>query len=399
MCRTLRALLVLVVALAGLAGNCRGHGIEQLRGELTLHDGRWQASIWIAAWMLYLPEGPSVPAGEPGAVGSAGKAWAGTLSSFEHSQLRDQADEFLHASFWLSLGDLPLDFTCAFPNYARSGPPVFEEDSESNALVRVDLTGTLPPGLTGPLNLHWDNPDDILVLQVKGAGTAGRTAVFRLDMAAPATELLSVGAQGRTTAAQGSTLLDWIVQGFVHIVPKGFDHILFILGLFLLQPKVRPLLWQSSAFTLAHSITLGLAVLGLVKVSPQLIEPLISLSIVYVGVENLWVKELKPWRVALVFGLGLLHGMGFASVMKDLELPRDGALQPLVGFNVGVELGQVSVLAGGFALAGATLLALLGFREIVPSFNVPKHMEFARKLASVAIAGVGAYWTLERIFT
>jgi hypothetical protein len=91
--------------------------------------------------------------------------------------------------------------------------------------------------------------------------------------------------------------------------------------------------------------------------------------------------------------------MGFASVMKDLELPSDGALQPLVGFNVGVELGQMSVLAGAFALAGATLLALVEVRKIEPSFNVPKHMELARKLASVAIAGVGAYWTIERIFT
>lgn len=395
---TLRYCIALIVAVAGLAGTCRGHGIEQLRGELTVEKDHWRASIWIAAWMLYLPEGPSAPPGEPGAVGTTGRAWVATLSAFEHTQLRDQADEFLHASFWLSLGEQPLDFTCAFPDYA-SESPVFEENAEGNALVRIDLNGKLAAGLTGPLNLHWDNPDDILVLQVKGGDVGGKAVVFRLDQVEPAAELLNIDARGETKVAAGSTLRDWVFAGFVHIVPKGFDHILFIFGLFLLQPKVRPLLWQSSAFTLAHSITLGLVVFGLVNVSPRLVEPLIALSIVYVGVENLWVKELKPWRVALVFGLGLLHGMGFASVMEDLDLPRDGALKPLVGFNVGVELGQVSVLAIGFALTGAALLVAQALRTLRPSCDVQTSMQLARKLASVAIAGVGVFWTIQRIFT
>jgi hydrogenase/urease accessory protein HupE len=161
------------------------------------------------------------------------------------------------------------------------------------------------------------------------------------------------------------------------------DHILFILGLFLLQPKTKPLLWQTSAFTIAHSITLALVVLGLLTVPGKFVESMIALSIAYVGIENLWVKKLKPWRVALVFGLGLLHGMGFASVMQELELPEGEVLKPLVGFNLGVEAGQVTVLALAFLLCFA-FLKKEGFQTF-------------RKVASGVIALVGLYWTVERM--
>jgi hydrogenase/urease accessory protein HupE len=394
-----RLVFLLCAALLGLTGVCRGHGIEQLRGELSVAGGGWEATVWIPAWMLYAPEGPSAPSGDPGEPGSAGGAWAASLSRFEHAEIRAQGDEFLHSFFWISVGDVPLDFTCEFPDYATS-PPVFEEDSDQNALVRVVLSGALAPGLTGPLTLHWDDPDDILILQVKSAGAEAKPAVkvFRLDSTDRSAELLTVGEAGQTTAAAGSTLLTWIIAGYEHILPLGLDHILFILGLFLLQPKIRPLLWQTSAFTVAHSLTLGLVVLGVISVPPRVVEPLIALSIVYVGVENLWVRELKPWRVALVFGLGLLHGMGFAGVMQELELPADRLLEPLVGFNLGVELGQVSVLLLGFAVSGVLLVALRGWHSWRPGRGAAANLEWLRKLASAAIACTGLWWTIERVF-
>ena len=111
---------------------------------------------------------------------------------------------------------------------------------------------------------------------------------------------------------------------------------------------------------------------------------MIALSIAYVGIENLWVKELKPWRIGLVFGLGLLHGMGFASVMKELELPQGEVIKPLIGFNLGVELGQVTVLTAAFA---ATFWMMKK-----PAFGI------VRKIASAMIGGVGLYWTAERIW-
>ena len=166
------------------------------------------------------------------------------------------------------------------------------------------------------------------------------------------------------------------------------DYSSFILGLFFLQPRLKPRLWQTSAFTVAHSITLALAlalaVLGMIEVPAKVVEPMIALSIAYVGIENLEVKELKPWRVALVFGLGLLHGMGFASVMKELALPEGQIIEPLVGFNLEVELGQLTVLGLAFA---ATFWLLK-----------KKAFGVASKFVSGGIAIVGLYWTFQRIF-
>jgi hypothetical protein len=174
--------------------------------------------------------------------------------------------------------------------------------------------------------------------------------------------------------------------GFTHIVPKGLDHILFVLGLFLLNVRWRALMLQISAFTLAHSITLGLTMYGIVSLPAKLVEPLIAVSIVYVAVENLLTSELKPWRVALVFSFGLLHGMGFAGVLRDIGLPRPQFLTALVAFNAGVEAGQLTVIAIAFAL--------------VAYWRSDRHL-YRRAVvwpASIAISAVGSFWTLQRVF-
>src|SRR5260370_5125770 len=146
--------------------------------------------------------------------------------------------------------------------------------------------------------------------------------------------------------------LRYLALGFTHIVPNGFDHMLFVLGIFLLSRKLRQVLAQVSAFTIAHSITLALSVYGVVSVSPKIVEPLIAVSIAYVAIENIFLSELKPWRVALVFAFGLLHGMGFAGALKELGLPRSEFVTALVTFNVGVEAGQLAVIGAAFILVG-----------------------------------------------
>ena len=172
--------------------------------------------------------------------------------------------------------------------------------------------------------------------------------------------------------------------GFTHILPKGLDHILFVLGLFLLTTRMTPLLWQVTAFTVAHSITLGLSIYGVVALPPAVVEPLIALSIAYVAVENLITRQLHPWRVLVVFLFGLLHGLGFAGVLRELGLPRREFLTALVAFNVGVECGQLAVI-GVAALALWPLMRHAWYRRgvVVP--------------ASVVIALVGAYWTVTRV--
>jgi len=182
---------------------------------------------------------------------------------------------------------------------------------------------------------------------------------------------------------RGEVIRRYLVLGFTHILPKGLDHILFVLGLFLLSLRLRPLLAQITAFTVAHTLSLALAMLGLVHLSPRIVEPLIAVSIVYVAVENVFARELKKSRVALVFAFGLLHGLGFAGVLSELGLPRSEFVPALLSFNVGVEIGQLTVIAAAFLVVGA-------FRKrswYITRVAVP---------ASVAIAAVGLYWAVTR---
>ena len=175
----------------------------------------------------------------------------------------------------------------------------------------------------------------------------------------------------------------YLALGFWHIVPEGLDHILFVLGLFLLSTRWRPLLWQVSAFTLAHTLTLALSTYGWVRLSPQIVEPLIALSIAYVAIENLLVRELKPWRPAVVFLFGLLHGLGFAGVLGELGLPENEQLAALLAFNVGVELGQLAVLLGAFA-------AVSWWR------HRPWYRSRVVIPCSLAIAAMGLWWAVTR---
>ncbi|HKQ63124.1 MAG TPA: HupE/UreJ family protein [Candidatus Polarisedimenticolaceae bacterium] len=226
-----------------------------------------------------------------------------------------------------------------------------------------------------------------------GAGTISLT--LPAATGAPAvTELLKAGERSTPLDARtGATAVlggwdvarRYLALGFEHILPRGLDHILFVLALFFLGTGLRPLLWQVTAFTLAHSITLALSVYGVFSLSPRVVEPLIALSIAFVAVENLLTSRLHAWRPLVVFGFGLLHGLGFASVLLDLGLPRADFLTALITFNVGVELGQLSVITLA-ALAVARWRGRAWYRGRIA---VP---------ASAAIALTGLYWTIERVF-
>ena len=131
--------------------------------------------------------------------------------------------------------------------------------------------------------------------------------------------------------------------GVEHIL-TGYDHLIFLLGLIIVGGSLRSLVGVVSAFTLAHSITLALAATGVLAPSPRFVEPLIALSIAYVGVENLFVKDAsRRWRITFPFGL--IHGFGFAGALREIGLPHAQVPVALVSFNLGVELGQLGVLA------------------------------------------------------
>ncbi|MCW9013646.1 MAG: HupE/UreJ family protein [Gammaproteobacteria bacterium] len=188
-----------------------------------------------------------------------------------------------------------------------------------------------------------------------------------------------------TEQSLSSIIVTYVGAGFDHILPKGLDHILFILGIFLLSIKIRPLLWQVTMFTLAHSITLSLSMLNIISLPASIVEPLIALSIAYIGIENIFAHKLQTSRLIIVFLFGLLHGMGFASMLADFGMPANAFASALISFNIGVELGQLTVIAVAFLTVGIWFRHKAWYHNYI---TVP---------GSLLISAVGLYWTYDRI--
>ncbi|MDH3309826.1 MAG: HupE/UreJ family protein [Gammaproteobacteria bacterium] len=248
-------------------------------------------------------------------------------------------------------------------------------------LALLQLCGSLPPGVTS-LRMAYAAEFGELILRLPAVGGGDPVALWLKDGELSESYVLGVGLERKTrmeVAAQ------YTVFGFTHILPKGLDHILFVLGLFLLSLRWKPLLIQVTSFTIAHTITLGLSIFGILSLSPAIVEPLIAASIAYVAIENIMTAELKPWRPFVVFGFGLLHGLGFAGVLNEIGLPRSEFVTALLSFNIGVELGQLAVITLAYLLIG------LWWKE--------KDWYRARLVLplSALIAATGVYWTIERI--
>jgi hypothetical protein len=260
-----------------------------------------------------------------------------------------------------------------------------------------------PPG--GPAGVR-DAPE--LTLRLSGQIPSGAKTFTFQNAGAPGAYMLTIATEGQAEPARQwiegtgesepwtlgagiqpmtrvQVIRTYLELGFTHILPRGADHILFVLGIFLLSIHVKPILLQVTAFTVAHTITLALTIYGVVSLTPRIVEPLIALSIVYVAVENILTPRLSPWRVAVVFAFGLLHGMGFAGVLARLGLPRSEFLPALLSFNAGVELGQLAVIAIAFLLIG------LPFRD------KPWYRRRIVIPGSIAIGAVGLFWFVQRV--
>jgi hypothetical protein len=176
----------------------------------------------------------------------------------------------------------------------------------------------------------------------------------------------------------------YLRQGFHHIVPDGIDHILFVLGLFFLGITWRKLLSQTTVFTVAHATTLFLSAYGIFRLPSHIVEPAIALSISYIAFENVFRPRLGPGRLAIVFCFGLIHGLGFASSLSAVPLPKHQFIFALLGFNFGVDFGQLFVIGCAFVLVG-------GFR------NRPWFRARIAIPSSLVIAAVGLFWAVQRI--
>ena len=269
-------------------------------------------------------------------------------------------------------------FEVSFPDYGRPRGSELERPTVLGLTAR--LTGTVPPGATEVAFFASRSfPDVHLEIIDTSRGISARS-ILEPGARSDPFELRGPARQ----PDRGQIAWQYLRLGFEHITPRGGDHILFVLGLFLLSPRLRPLLWQITAFTVAHAVTLVLGALGVITLSRNIVEPIIALSIAWVAIENMMTARLHPWRPAVVFLFGLLHGLGFAGVLAELGLPDTERLLALITFNVGIEIGQLSVIA--------LALATLGWFRHRPWYRgrlvVP---------LSGVIAVIGLAWTVQRM--
>ena len=366
------ALLLTLVVLVGLPASSRAHPLTFTETTIVLRpDGSFQTDLIcdLDALALGAPQN---------ADDAALVAALGALTPGEFETHLDRLRQLFQRRVRVRFDGAPVPFAVSFPDV---GTPAATASSIPTMLgLTARLIGTVPAGATDMeffasrafADVHLTVHDEIRGLTRRSVLERGaRSDRYELTGPIERPTVVSLGGQ-------------YLRLGFVHIVPRGLDHILFVLGLFLLGTRTRPLVWQVSAFTVAHAATLSLAVFEIVSLPSRVVEPLIALSIVYVAVENVLISRLTPWRPAVVFGFGLLHGLGFAGALGQLGLPEAERLLGLLSFNVGIELGQLLVIA--------VALASVGWCRRRPWYRA----RIAIPL-SVAIAGIGLYWAIERL--
>jgi hypothetical protein len=314
------------------------------------------------------------------------------LSNISNTDQADQTEEY---DFYRgrSVTELKSDFSKIWPSLANEIKvkqddvfavlkleKIMVEEQENFDYPRfsiLTITTNIKP--LKPFNFQWSKSFGEIVIREEGEGN-----VFTQYLEAGVVSdeiLLSQQSKQRFS----DIFIDYIPVGFTHILPKGLDHILFVIGMFFLSTKLSSLFWQITFFTLAHSVTLAMASLGVIKISASIVEPLIAASIVYLAIENFYSNALTIRRSIVILCFGLLHGLGFASVLADFGLPIHHFIPALIGFNVGVELGQI-------------LIILILFSAI--SYWFKKKTWYRKLIAlpfSFVIGLVGLFWFFERI--
>ena len=249
---------------------------------------------------------------------------------------------------------------------------------DSTLVLRAEL-----PADVKAVSWFWGEQYGPIILRAESLDTTGEPFTQYLQ-AGDTSDFIVI--ESGAEQATGSGFFDYVVIGFEHIIPKGLDHILFVVGLFLLAPAFKPIAWQVSMFTIAHTVTLALAITGIITLPAQIVEPLIALSIAIVCIENLFGQQrFRKSRLVLVFAFGLLHGLGFAGVLSEIGLPEGRFVSSLLAFNIGVELGQLTVVLACFALVGWWFGKRSWYRKVV---IIP---------GSLAIGAVGLFWFVQRL--
>ncbi len=354
------------------------HVVTQIYGEWKERPGSWEIEILFEGGYAEpdIRDDPAASAPE--------RDWLMAQGEEGWARLRKEAERYLRKEcLEITSAGQPVEWQVEFPDFRKS-PPDFPVLLNNGAYMRLVITPVSPQA--GSVMLGW-KPGEPPTFILKKAGVEGGYVTmdagdhYEIKPSGSAV----TGDDARPSAAHGA-LWTSFRQGYEHVIPQGWDHVLFVLGLFFYRRKWRPLLNQSLAFTAAHTVTLGLAAAGIVKITGNWVEPLISLSLAAVALENLRAgKEGGDGRIrlAVVFGFGLIHGLGFAGALSAWLRPGDGFLPSLLMANLGVEAAQATLLAGAWVLT-------LRWNETEP-------YRVFRLACCVAIAGTGIWWTLQRV--
>ncbi|MEO5715235.1 MAG: HupE/UreJ family protein [Luteolibacter sp.] len=386
-----RVLLYLVAVLFSFQ-KLHAHQVPSVELEFQKGEKQWRLlGEMDIAYML--PETRNIPGGPPLSRAAVMKS-----PPEEFARIRKETENTLRKLLRFTFAGKDIPWRVEYPNFEKE-PFVLPPEDGDVALISVRIIFDAVPG-GGELRAHWsgEQETELIILIEEGddpkiMSTLPGGNVLLMNLAAPvspppvapaAPEAHSppVVVQPPPPALQPVTS-GWLQSGFHHVLPTGFDHMLFILGMFLLVPKWKSLLEQSLLFTLAHSITLALSVYGLANVPMNFVNIMVAVSIAWIGVENLVIGrtgKLGKQRLILVFSFGLIHGLGYASGLREKlsSLPQNKLIMPLIGFNAGVELAQITVLAAAFLFFwplgkwktqvqtyGSVFVALCGFAWVV----------------------------------
>lgn len=359
--------------LMGFLPQAGAHQVASVELEFQQIDHQWCLTGEMdIAYML--PETRNIPGGPPMSRAAVMKANPEGLA-----RICKETETTLRKLVRLTFADREVAWRVEFPDFEKQ-PFELPPEAGDIALISVRLVMDAIPG-AGELRAHWSGEQETELIVLTEEGDDPKVVS---TLPGGSLMLLKQMATGQSAPVQQPVTGGWVQTGYHHVLPLGLDHMLFIVGLFLLLPKWRPLMGQSLLFTLAHSMTLALSVFGWVQLPGKWVEVLIAVSIAWIGIENLLTRKIGKQRLILVFAFGLLHGLGFASVLagKLSGIPRDQLTGPLLGFNVGVELAQLTVLLAAFLIL----------------WPLKRWMRHVQTAGSVFVALAGLTWVVQRLF-
>ena len=369
-----RAFSWVVLIWIGLLVPSSAHVVQQLFAEVIRGGPDWQVEVLFDAGYAD-PESR----GDPDTPQPT-RDWLAGLPLAEQRAICEQGAAYLGECLEFTDSSGVVETRVHFVDFDKS-PPDFPKLLTNGAYFRVLIS---PARAERTAAVHCKlrpgrHPDFVFKMPSEEDGDSGYLTL-RPD---ESFVLWQGGDSHESRVAARAPLEHALREGFLHVLPYGLDHVLFVLGLFLLSRKWKPLLWQSLGFTCAHTLTLGLAAAGIIAPRSSWIEPLIALSIAFLAIENLFSSKLSPWRLPLVFAFGLVHGMGFATALSTLLTPGEGFLPRLIAANLGVEIAQVTILAAAWLLTTGWC-------------DGPGYQRF-RKWANLSLAVTALWWFVSRI--